>query len=189
MAGGSGGASTGKVSRSQRKITGKTKSRNNVAGGLMLTSMLDILTCILFFLLKNFSSVVTDFNAAKDISLPRSSAQVPPVPALHLVVTKEAILLDNKKVATIRNGEIADPKDIWRDGITITELARELKTQKERSIQQSADPTKTDKGFTGTVVLQADKELKFSLLKKVIYTAGISDFVMLKLAVMKKDAG
>lgn len=188
MAGGGGGSSAGKVSRSQRKVTGKAKARNRAVGGLMLTSMLDILTCILFFLLKNFSSVVSDFNAAKDISLPRSSAQVPPIPALHLVVTKEAILLDNKQVATIVNGEIGK-KDLWKDGITIMELARELKAQKERSIQQSSDPTKTDKSFSGTVVLQADKDLKFTLLKKVIYTAGISDFVMLKLAVMKKDAG
>ena len=188
MAGGGGGAAAGKASRSQRKTTAKAKARGRATGGLMLTSMLDILTCILFFLLKNFSSVVSDFAAAKDIVLPRSSSQLPPNPALHLVVTKEAILLDNKPVARIVNGEI-DKKDLWKDGVTIVELARELKAQKERSIQQSSDPTQNDKSFTGTVVLQADKDLKHALLKKVIYTAGISDFVMLKLAVMKKDAG
>lgn len=188
MGGGGGGSAAGKASRSQRKNTARIKARNRVAGGLMLTSMLDILTCILFFLLKNFSSVVSDFNVGKDISLPRSSAIVPPVPALQLVVTKEAILLDSKPVARIVNGEI-DRKDLWKDGVTIVELARELKAHKERSIQQSADPNNNKDTFSGTVVLQADKDLKFQLLKKVIYTAGISDFVMLKLAVLKRDAG
>ena len=43
--------------------------------------------------------------------------------------------------------------------------------------------------FTGNIVLQADKTLQFNVLKKVIYTAGITDFVMLKLAVLKKDQG
>jgi len=188
MGAGAAGATSGKASRSQRKTTAKAKARNRVAGGLMLTSMLDILTCILFFLMKNFSANVSDFNIGKDISLPRSSAIMTPRPALHLVVTKDAILLDNKQVAKIVNGEI-DRQDLWKDGITIVELARELKAQKERSIQQSSDPANNEKSFSGTVVLQADKDLKFALLKKVIYTAGISDFVMLKLAVMKKDAG
>lgn len=190
MAGGGGGAVQGKVSRSQRKTTAKAKGRTAASGGLMLTSMLDILTCVLFFLLKNYSSVVSDFQAAKDIQLPNSSSILPPIPSLHLVVTKEAILLDNQPVAHIINGDI-DKKELYRDGVTIVKLAQMLKEQKERSQVQSptANKDKDNQSFTGTIVLQADKTLNFNLLKKVIYTAGISDFVMLKLAVLKKDQG
>jgi biopolymer transport protein ExbD len=186
MAGGGSGGTVGKVSRSQRKITSKAKSRNATSGGLMLTSMLDILTVILFFLLKIYSSSVTDFAAAKDITLPRSSSLIPPAAALKLVVTREAVILDEQPVVTITNGDV-DKKELYRDGVTIVKLAQLLKQQKERSMfqSQSNDPH----SFSGTIVLQADKDLSFNLLKKVIYTAGISDFVMLKLAVLKKDAG
>lgn len=192
MAGGGGGSVQGKQSRSQRKTTAKAKSRNAVSGGLMMTSMLDILTCVLFFLLKNYSSVVSDFSASKDLSLPSSSSLIPPVPSLHLVVTKEAILLDNQPIAKIINGDI-EKAELFKDGITIVKLAQALKAQKDRSQLQTPtatnNPNNKEQSFSGTIVLQADKSLNFNLLKKVIYTAGISDFVMLKLAVLKKDAG
>jgi len=185
MAGGSSGGAQMKRSRSQRKITGKAKGRSPASGGLMLTSMLDILVCVLFFLLKNYSTVISDFRAAKDISLPTSTSMIPPTPSLHLVVTQEAIILDETPIVNITNGDV-ERKELYRDGVTIVKLAQALKAQKDRSlfVQQNND----QHSFTGTIVLQADKNLNFNVLKKVIYTAGISDFVMLKLAVMKKDA-
>jgi biopolymer transport protein ExbD len=166
------------------KYTGKMRARNTVAGGLMLASMLDILMAILFFLLKNYSSVVSDFAVGKDISLPRSSALIPPTSALQLVVTQTAILLDEKPIATITHGEI-DRKDLGHDGTLIIPLARELSKQKDRSLYFAKH--NDQHSFTGTIVLQADKDLKFSLLKKIIYTVGINDFVNMKLAVLKKE--
>lgn len=187
MAGGadSGGGSFGGRAAAGRK-TARFKKSNAVSGGLMLASMLDILMSILFFLLKNYSSTVTDFNMGKDISLPNSSAIMPPMPALQLVVTQKSILLDEKEVATIVNGDI-NPKDLYKDGVSIIPLMQALKAQKDRSlyIQNNSD----NHSFTGAIVMQADKNLQFNVLKKVIYTAGISDFVMLKLAVLKKDEG
>jgi biopolymer transport protein ExbD len=183
MAGAGGDSGAGKQSRAARGVSGRAKSRQVQPGGLMLASMLDILMAILFFLLKNYSSVVTEFQAAKDITLPTSSALAPPMPALQLVVTQKEIILDDKPIAAIVNGDI-DKAELYRDGVTIVKLAQALKEQKDRSlyVQQHNDTH----SFTGTIVLQADKSLNFNLLKKVIYTAGVSDFVMLKLAVLKR---
>lgn len=184
MAGGGGGGAALKSGRSSRKITGKVKSRSTASGGLMLTSMLDILTCVLFFLLKNYSTVVSDYAAAKDITLPSSTSLQHAVPALQLVVTQKEIILDDKPLIQIENGEV-NRAELYRDGITIVKLAQALKAQKDRSLftQQNNDTH----SFTGTIVMQADKNLQFNLLKKIIYTAGISDFENLKLAVLKKD--
>lgn len=185
-----GGADSGGSSHRGRLGSGRKTSRfkkmNAVSSGLMLASMLDILMAILFFLLKNYSTAVTDFNLGRDIALPNSSAIMPPMPALQLVVTQKAIMLDEKEVATIVNGDISR-KDLYKDGVSIIPLMQALKAQKDRSlyIQNNSDTH----SFTGTIVLQADKNLQFNVLKKIIYTAGISDFVMLKLAVLKKDEG
>jgi hypothetical protein len=174
---------------------GKRRRRRGSGDVLMLASMLDILMSILFFLLKNYSATVSDFALGKDISLPNSSAVLPPMPALQLVVTQKAVMLDDKEICKILNGDI-DPKELYRgDGTTIIKLAQELKLQKERSqrFQQLQGAVDEDgkpvdpKTFSGTIVMQADKSLTFNILKKIIYTAGISDFVMLKLAVLKKD--
>jgi hypothetical protein len=100
-------------------------------------------------------------------------------------VTQKAIMLDNQPISLIVNGDI-DKKDLYRDGVTIVPLAQALKKQKERSAFQN-DTDK--KAFVGSIVMQADKGLQFNILKKVIYTAGIADFVMFKLAVLKQEEG
>lgn len=178
------GMSSGKMSRVARRITSRVRANAYVSQGLMLASMMDILTCILFFLLKNYSTVISDFTTAKDITLPHSTALTPPIPSLQLVVTQNAIILDDKPIISVTNGDV-DRKELYRDGVTIVKLAQALKAQKDRSlyIQQNND----SHSFTGTIVLQADRALSYNLLKKVIYTAGISDFVNLKLAVLKRE--
>ncbi|NBX93171.1 MAG: hypothetical protein EBQ85_08085 [Proteobacteria bacterium] len=184
MAGGGGGGSVGVSSNHGGSYTRKMKKRTPVAGGLMLASMLDILMAILFFLLQNFSQLKTDFQVGKDLSLPSSTALQTPVPALQLVVTRNAILLDNQEILKLVDGDIPR-SELLPDGVTIRSLGIELKKQKERSQVQSAG----DKdAWIGNIVMQADKDLPFSILKKVIYTAGVTDFVMFKLAVLKKEA-
>jgi hypothetical protein len=183
MGGGGGGGGAAINSKHGGKFTRKAKSRQIIASGLMLTSMLDILCTMLFFLMKNFSEIQSDFAIGKDISLPYSSSLNVPMPALQLVVTQKAILLDDEKIADIENGHI---KADIRGGNFIVPLAQKLEEQKKKH-QVIPDAQKQDpKSFAGTIVMQADKSLPFSVLKKVIYTAGVQDFVMLKLAVLKK---
>lgn len=164
-------------------LTSKMRMRNTVASGLMLASMLDILMAILFFLLKNYSTAVSDFAVGKDLSLPYSSALIPPTQALQLVVTQSSIMLDEKPIAAVINGDV-DPRAL-QNGVLIVPLAQELSKQKERSLY--FEKQNDQHSFTGTIVLQADKNLKFNLLKKVLYTVGIKDFVNMKLAVLKKE--
>lgn len=166
------------------KHTKRLKAMNVGAGGLMLTSMLDILTTILFFLMQNYTQVISDFNIGKDMQLPYSSALQAPMPALQLIVSEKNIMLDNQPIADIVNGDV-DKKSLFRDGITIVPLAQALKAQKDRSL--FVEKHNDTHSFTGSIVMQADKDLTFNVLKKVIFTAGMSDFVMFKMAVMKKD--
>ncbi|MBI4406051.1 MAG: biopolymer transporter ExbD [Deltaproteobacteria bacterium] len=176
----------GESRRGRASIAGKFKKRSVVSTGMMLTSMLDILTTILFFLLKNYSDVVTNINVGKDITLPYSSSIMPPMPSLQLMVTKNAIILDDKPLVQVINGDV-ERKELYRDGVTIVKLAQALQQHKKRSlfVEQRSDTH----SFTGTIALQADKDLRFNLLKKVIYTAGMVDFNMMKLAVLKRDQG
>jgi biopolymer transport protein ExbD len=184
MGGGGGGGGGGSSSNHGGKYTKKSRGRTHVSTGLMLTSMLDILTTILFFLMKNYSQVQSDFNVGKDISLPYSSSVTPPVNALQMVVTQKAIMVDQEKVADIVNGDI--PKSDLVQGLLVRPLAINLKKQKDRNIVQNDGDKKS---FAGMIVMQADKSLQFNVLKKILYTAQLSDFVTLKLAVLKKDEG
>ncbi len=180
----SGGGSRGSRATANRKTSRMRNKGGGIGSGLMLASMLDILMAILFFLLKNYSTVISDFSMGKDITLPNSTSTTPPTPSLQLVVTQKAIILDDKELIPLENGDIPRA-ELYRDGVTIVKLAQALKAQKDRSmfIQERNDAH----SFTGTIVMQADKNLRFNVLKKVIYTAGVADFINLKLAVIKKD--
>jgi len=165
--------------------TNKSKQRLEIAGGLMITSMLDILVTILFFLLKNYSYVITNFAVSNDLSLPVSTAFNPPPDAsLQLVVTRKSILLDDRELIRLTKNGYIPRRELHSDGVTIVKLFQALEAHKKRSkyFQNRSDKH----SFTGTVVLQADKGLPFRLLKKVIYTAGVTDFVNLRLAVIKE---
>lgn len=166
------------------KATAKVARRNRPDTNLTLVSMLDILMAILFFLMKIYSGEASDAGVAKDISLPFSTTLLSPVSALKLVVTQEKVLLDEEIVATVVNGKIPQ-QELWKDGTTITKLAQALKSQKDKAlyIQKRNDQA----SFTGTITLHADKNLKFDVIKKVLYTVGMQDFVMLKLAAVKKS--
>lgn len=167
------------------KYTSSLKKRFFLGSTLMLTSMLDILTAILFFLLQSFATVNVPYQIAKDIKLPKSGSPIPPQPSLQLMVTQKSILLDNKEVAQIIDGKIP-PQDLWKDGLTIVRLAQALKEHRERAmyIQRKGEEKEP---FAGLITLQADKDLPFSLIKRVIYTFGMQDFVNLKIATLKKE--
>ena len=93
-------------------------------------------------------------------------------------------MVDQEKVADIVNGDI--PKEDLVQGLLVKPLALKLKKQKDRNIVQNEVDKKA---FAGMIVMQADKGLQFNVLKKILYTAQLSDFVTLKLAVLKKDEG
>lgn len=155
--------------------------------GLMLTSMLDILMAILFFLLKNFSYVATTFAVSPDLSLPNSTAMTPPPSSsLNLVVSKKAIMLDDVELVPIVDGQIPMQELLASDREVITKLAQALNEHKKRSLYVAK--LNEDHDFTGAVVLQADKDTEFTLLKKVLYTAAQVDFNLLKLAVLRQDS-
>lgn len=184
MGGGGGGGGPTISTKHGGKYTKSIRGRTAISSGLMLTSMLDILTTMLFFLMQNYSQVVSDFNVGKDLQLPQSTALQPPMPALQLVVSEKSIMLDNQQIADVVNGDV-DKKAMFKDGVTIVPLAQALKAQKDRSL--FVEKHNDQHSFTGAIVMQADKDLTFNVLKKVIFTAGMSDFVMFKMAVLKKE--
>src|SRR4051812_39346203 len=132
----------------------------------MLTSMLDILTTMLFFLLQNYSHVQSSFNVSGDVQLPHSSSQSnPPDSSLELLVTKTSIILDDKELVPVVNGDIP-PEHLYRDGVTIVTLAQALQQHKNRS--QYVAKHNDAHSFSGMIVLQADKGSSYRLIKKVL---------------------
>jgi len=144
------------------------------AGGLNLISLMDIFTILVFFLLVNSQEVETLPNA-KDIQLPESYAEQKARENVVIMVTDEAILVQGKPVVSM-----ADVRS--QDGIVIQALEDELRSQTENMLLKESIEKIEDREVT----IMGDKELPYSLLKKVMASCTSADYGKISLAVMQK---
>lgn len=156
-------------------IKGRKKTTNFA---LKLTSMIDMFTILLVFLLKNFSAEGQIMSVAPDLRLPESTAQKPPETASIIAVTNDFVLLDGKRIARIN--EVVNS-----DKLLIPELMTEL--EKKRRLSEKVGEIHSQMGFTGKISIQGDRELPYLVIKKIMFTCGQVGFNEMMLAVSKPD--
>jgi len=83
-------------------LTKKTATRK--AMKLPLTSLLDMFTIILVFLMVSFQAEDKDFVLHAGVSLPESSAKSPFKTGVNMAITREAVLIEGKKVFELEQG-------------------------------------------------------------------------------------
>lgn len=161
-----------------RKVKYRTRREQPQVSSLSLTSMMDMFTIMLFFLLKSFSTEGDIVTLADNLQLPISTSQIKPVLTLNLMVSKDSIIVEGKEVELITN--------ITNDNsLLIKRLADELRLHAEKSIK-IANINESVK-FKGNITIQADKTIPFNLLKKIIYTCGQMEFSNISLAVFENE--
>ena len=142
---------------------------------LNLTSMMDAMTIILLFLLKTFSTSSAIVSPSSDLQLPYSASIQAPHDELTVSVTRENILVANKKIMSLSE---LNPQETRIEPL-YKELARRANEAK-RNEREFGIP------FTNEVMIQADKEVPFQTLFKVIYTCGSSEFNKLRLLTIRE---
>jgi biopolymer transport protein ExbD len=145
---------------------------------LRLTSLLDMFTILLVFLLKSFSAEGQMVTNTDDLRLPESSSEKPLRAAPIISVTREWVILDDKPV--IKIDDIKGEGDLLikplHDGLQqARDVAEKLGTMDERL------------GFHGTVDIMGDRDASFAVIKRVMYTCGRVGFNNMLLAVYKKE--
>ena len=155
------------------------RSKKPTQVSLKLTSMIDLFTILLVFLLKSYSAEGQIMSVAPDLKLPESTAQKAPHTASIIAITHDLILLDGHEVAKVR--------DIMRSNQNlIPQLRNELKRKRQLSEKVSALST-SSVGFTGKISIQGDRELPYLVIKKIMYTCGKVGYNDIMLAVTKPD--
>ena len=162
----------------------KKATRQAEDAGLTITSMMDMMTIILVFLLKSYSTDDISVAASDDLVLPVSTTMVKPQLAVNLVVTRSMVVVDGAEVLRLTEeadednpGEmlIAVPDD-EKKGQLITRLYDRLLEKAEDAKQLAEMTGSEDHEFKGRVLLQCDKNLPFSVIREVMYTAGQAQF-------------
>ncbi len=148
-----------------------------VVARLQLTSLIDIFTVLLLFLLKSLvvgGSVVTPFPG---VDLPPSSASGSFKESPVLVVTKEQVIVDGATACATADVEAATRLKI--DAVEVALI--EVRAHSERLAEKSAN-----RRFEGKLIVQADETIPFHILQKIMYTSQTAGFYDITLAVIQK---
>lgn len=156
-------------SRKAKRMEKHHKRRS--VGSLNLISLMDIFTILVFFLLVNSQDVEVLPNA-KDLQLPESYAEERARENVVIMVTADQVLVQGRLVAEV--------KDVMsQDTVVIAALEEELRQQTGRILRKDDQARAEDREVT----IMGDRELPYSLLKKIMASCTAAQYGKISLAV------
>ena len=167
-----------------RKRRFKRKNRKSGDMTLQITSMADIFTVLLVFLLKSFATGSMNITPPKGLILPEAQASLANIEALKVEILKDAVMIGDKLAV-----ELVDFKfprvDRGKNG-TSRVLTRTFDKARKRQIfiAKMNSSVKIDP----KIVIVADQETPYSIIKRVLASAAVNGYVDFKLAVVKKGS-
>lgn len=153
--------------------------KKNSTFGLNITSMTDMFTIMLVFLLQSYNTSEVQITPESNLRLPSSASMTNATEAIKISLNAEALKIDQTKIADVKNSDFL-PQDLEdKDSNFIKPLFQELD-------KIAKSETEKDKAHVkeGRILLQADKDLPYATLRKVMYTASMAGFPQLKLVTM-----
>ena len=152
---------------------------------LNITPMMDMMTILLVFLLKQFAVQQAATLTSEGLQLPTSSIEAQRPMAVNVTITQNAILVEGDGVTTVRAGAV-DPS-VKRDGANgyyITPLVDVL-TKHANRLKKIAAMGGTQ--FDGTAMILVDKNTPYRLLTEVLYSAGQAEFKNYHMVVIRRS--
>ena len=161
--------------RNTRRI--KRMSRNRVKIGKMnLTSLMDVFTILVFFLLVNSGSVEV-MEAPKTVTLPESVVESKPRETVVIFVSKDEVLVQGKLVARVENILEADRASIASITDRLAELEDHVIGRATRQVAGSQE-----------ITILADKEVPFAVIKRIMSACTGQGYGHVSLAVIQKPS-
>ncbi len=144
---------------------------------LNITSMMDMFTIILVFLLKSYSAEGQLITPASGLEVPISKTEMSAKPALEIKVSQSKIAVGDKIIASV--------DDVLKDNeMRIPALVDILLNEKEKAEMMAAS---MGEEFKGVLIIQGDKKMPYKLLTKVMYSCGQAGYSKQNFVVYKKE--
>ncbi len=163
-----------RAARQARRRRGEDEVKLNI------TSMMDMFTIILVFLIKNFSTEGTIVTPANNLTLPKSSVETKAKESLSVKVARNNIMIEDSVVID-KNGyeALLEQKDFL-----IKPLYNLLAKYSEEG-KKMTDLSGTE--FSGEITIQGDTEIPYNVLTRVMYTCGQAGYPNMNLFVYRLD--
>jgi biopolymer transport protein ExbD len=140
-------------------------------GDLNITSLMDIVSIIVVYLLKTYGSDPVVITPAAGQKIPMSMADSPIQDGAPVYISPRDITFGEKKVVQLNDEGDVDPAAVKNHliGPLFDVMAEEADKGKQMSETRGTE-------WPGRVILVGDEKLKFSTLVDVMYTAGRAEY-------------
>ena len=161
--------------RNSRRIKRMGRNRLKITK-MNLTSLMDVFTILVFFLLVNSGSVEI-LDSPKEVTLPESRVETKPRETVVIFISAEEVLVQGQLVAYV--------DDILADkSSALDPIAARLAELKENVIGTNTLTVSTSQEVT----ILADKSVPFTVIKTIMSTCTGEGFENVSLAVTQKGA-
>jgi biopolymer transport protein ExbD len=161
-----------------RKRRRKVKLEGEDITGLNLTAMMDMMTILLVFLVKSYTTDPERINSSDKLMPPRSSATEELKPAVTIMVSTEGLMVEDKLVKRMDDLTV---EQVNKARIPELEDALTTRVEELKRLEQMGG-----RPFDGSLLVVADKNTPYNILTAVLYTAGQAQFSNYRLLVQKK---
>ncbi len=159
--------------KSTRRMKRMARNHSKKIPGMSLTSLMDVFTILVFFLLVNSGSEVLE--PPKKITLPDSVVETKPRETATIVVSDEGVIVQGEMVTTMAEVVAAQ-------GETIAPVTERLQAIKGAVIGAS---TKAVAESTEVTIL-SHKTIPFKVLRKIMSSCTYAGYDKISLAVLQK---
>jgi biopolymer transport protein ExbD len=160
--------------KNTRRIKRMARAKRNKAAGLNLTSLMDVFTILVLYLLVNQSSVEV-VEPPKDIKLPDSVVESKPRQTVVVMVSEQSVLIQGEPIISI--AELLDSK-----GGIIEPIKDALLKLKENVIGLNTEAI----AKSNEVTIMAHRAVPFKVLKTLMSSCTSAGYTKISLAVNQK---
>jgi hypothetical protein len=166
------------------------------------------MTILLVFLLVTITSDPLSITQDEFLTLAKSTASADPEDSIPITVTKESIIVDNKKIVKVdctnQGGAVctaddyekgdkntyAVDKSFKEDGNPDSFLIEPLTKKLEELVKIQKEDEKNlgdDYKFKGVVTIVCDLDIPFRIIAEVVHSAGMAELAKLRFAILKTN--
>ena len=149
-------------------------------GQITMTSLMDILTTLLLFVLKSFVVEGEAVTPVPGVTLPESTSHASAQSAVVIAIFDDVVMMDGEVVATVSKS--SKSRDLLIDA-----LADRLDESRRQSNEIAKMRGDTEE-FVGRVSIQGDRDIHFAIIQRVMFTCSQSGFENIALAVIESSS-
>lgn len=160
--------------KNTRRLKRMTRAKRNRGGGLNLTSLMDVFTILVLYLLVNQSSTEV-VEPPKDIKLPDSVVEAKPRQTVIMMVSEQVVMIQGEPIVTI--AEVEENK-----GLVVEPIKETLLKLQENVIGANTDAVAKSKEVT----IMAHRTVPYKILKTLMSSCTSAGYTKISLAVNQK---